>query len=193
MAPKVIYVGGPQGAGKTHVVGEVARRLRSEGVTHLHVGELSREYATFLGKKPAELDRAECANFRLLMMNAVRHAPGRVVLVDDHFAFPKEAFPPSFSGKHDFTQGFTRRTLEKHIAHLVLINARPHVAFERRQNDPAKPRFGTREDAAREVVAERFVAYRFAAKTKKPLSIINNEGNPQDAIDELEAIVRRHL
>lgn len=196
MPPKVIFIGGMRGVGKSTSLKRIVKKLNAKApgsVVHVQVGETLQRYSEKMYGKPLlDLDLDQLEQVRTKLYGQVSRKKARVVLLDDHYAYA----PRDSSEQVDLIKEKRAQTtvIQPMIKHYLLIES-PASEVQRRMQIPGeKPRVFKRHEIVRGIVSQR-IAARFAGKeTRTPLTIIRNDIGMQDkAIRKIEAIVRRHL
>jgi adenylate kinase len=194
MKPAFVFVGGPQGVGKTTLLKAVAAKFKGKGVVHFPVGQAVRDFVSgTLHTTIPRLRPEQTQRVRAAVLEQISRVKAKVVLLDDHFVHPSAGVP-------DFGDGTTQDDFRAGIQHprvdaFVFIEA-PVDQLERRiaQSTESSRRWAGPNQTERNLVAEKIDARARARDAGIPLTIIqNHDGNQPRAQAELERVVRRHL
>ncbi len=196
MPPKIIFIGGMRGVGKSTSLKRIVKKINAEtpgSVAHVQVGETLQRYSEKMYRKPLlELDLNQLEQVRTKLYHKVSREKAKVVLLDDHYTYA----PKDSSEQVDLIKEKQAQTavIQSMIKHYILIES-PASEVQRRMQIPGeKPRVFKRHEIVRGIVSQRIAARFVGKETRTPLTIIRNDvGIQGKAIQKIEAIVRRHL
>lgn len=204
---KIVFIGGPQGVGKTSLGKRVASEFPKQ-VKYFYAGQ---HFARFLSEKlgdknPHLLTEQELNAVQKHVSNELKkfidmHEP-QVVLVDSHYTIPYAEEPE----KPEFTRIF-RETAKAvtngnglKIDHYVLLTAEPKEIIHRRIKTQRKTYTGARpiskKAALNALVAEGFAAKQASRENQIALTKIYNAHGKEgyeSAKEELTNIVESYL
>ncbi len=196
MLPKLIYVGGVQGVGKSTSIEQAVQRLNEKyprKVEQIRIGhEMGLVSQKRFGKKPEDITPKQLQSIMVAVVRKIRKSKAKVVVLDHHFTTSNRQ---ATDDEHkDITLMYpSNARFMPLVKELVLLDAPLSQVREQRVKQAAG-RPLNELSIQRQLVSQKLVARLLSREHGKPLTVIDNEPDNQSAtILKLIEVIESHL